>query len=103
MISLKKTVYVLPLAALIVAGGTVIADAKGRGNEDPSIDGHTKIEVHARYPGDNIVQGKYGKKEYYERCNWFSKGSIWGGDRPLGLTQGCARLEVPRDRSDDRN
>ena len=50
---------------------------------DPSLDGQRKINVHARYPGDNVHAGKYHDKHFVERCNWFIKGSFWGGDRPL--------------------
>jgi hypothetical protein len=100
MKSLKCVFQILPLAAIIAVAGTFAVEAKNRGGGDPTIDGHSKIEVHARYPGDDINRGKYGLTQYHERCNWFLKGSFWGGDRPLGLTQACARIEVPADRDD---
>lgn len=100
--SLKRLIAVFPVACVLAftAPSGVFAGPDGA---DASLDGHKKIQVHARYPGDKITRGDYRNKHYVERCNWFTKGSFWYGESPLGLTQGCARIDVPRDMSDYRN
>ncbi|MGI9484219.1 MAG: hypothetical protein ACR2OR_17875 [Hyphomicrobiales bacterium] len=98
---------IVPASALVLfAGFSAAALASGKGgpdSPDPLLDGHTKVEVHARYPGDNIKRGKYRNRHYYEHCGWRPLGQLWGGDRPLNLTMSCVRIEEPNDMGENRN
>lgn len=92
--------------AVVFCGWSSVTFASGKGGPDSPdrlLDGHTKVEVHARYPGDNIKQGKYRNRHYVERCSWYKGGQFWGGDRPLNLTQSCVRIEEPDDMGENRN
>ncbi|MGI9374377.1 MAG: hypothetical protein ACR2OJ_17965 [Hyphomicrobiales bacterium] len=99
----KKTLLAFPLMVSALVLVMPQAGVAGPDSADSSLDSQKKIRVHARYPGDYVRSGKNHDKHFVERCNWFTKGSFWGGNGSLGLTQGCARIDVPHDMSDYRN